>query len=435
MLESGINRSLLVIGNLSNMGTSRTALGTNHASMTTYFLHSYLQAMLNKRHIHSRGLVKLLAWVHQDDLVQLMPRTISSNSKFPTFLNQPTNTSFIVGRDRSNEMIWKYRRHFPIDLASQSRTASTTKAEEIYDPPKRRQPPLFPHPITIPYTSEDRSALMEAPYKSHFFQELLDLEAFFENDRDQWVDTTSMWRRNTKVPKEQTRLSSLRSQYSTRRRQYVTIENLLKERLALDDEERHLASTNGDAEAWSALEKRIRLWLSHKSLQHPTIKKKVLKDMDDWRAFRSEPPVLAWNCRQADPLYPKNDEFYPTGPLSLVELEPNPRFFELIDTHEKITCLYYVNQIWSRSTIQNVGQYLEELAPGSGSLLATRVPSLMDPLKGSSRFLFDVRVRTLPPMTLVELAVALEKFPFRPSFTQMLRSCLVDTPSHFDPET
>ena len=418
-LESGVNRSLLVLANLGQ--TTRKSKAFD-GPLAPFYLQNFVDAMYNKEHIHSHGFVRILAWMSNDQKGGILPRTIAGRTKLGLIFEGTVSPKDIVGRDRSSLFFWRFRRHWPIDVEGSQRLAQSTEKEQLFDPPERRQPELGPHPISVPNDPEGRKIMHKLKNKGAFFDDLLKLEDGVQNNQFRQYKESEQGKRR-RVTDEWKQLTNLRGRYTVKNIQYRQVEEHVNKRLALDEEERSLATSipySPDSKVWAELDSKIRAWKTEGKVWNlNSTKDKVYKDVDDWRAFRTDPPVLAWDQRDIDPLLPQDDEFFPRDVMSLVDLEPKPQLINLIDTPEKPTCLRLICQLLGTSGAQTMEELLEFLTPGAGLQFAARVPSLLDANKGGSRFLYDLRSRTVPSQTLIEMAVALEKFPLRPTFTQM----------------
>ena len=417
-VESGINRSLLVIANLGQ--TARKAKGFD-GPLAPFYLHNFVEAMYGREHIHGQGPVKMLAWVSNDQKGGILPRTISGRSKLGMVFESTVFPKDVAGQDRTKTFFWRMRRHWPIDAESSQRVAEKSGPIQLYDPPERRQPELGPHPISLVNDSQGREVMHQLRNKDVFFEDLLKLEHEFEEQRIKRYKLTEKGKRKT--TDEWKKLTHLRARFQVKHREFLKVEEHVNKRIALDEKEQQLVRSvpfAADSKPWIELESQIKEWQADPRIfELRQTRGKVYKDIDDWRAFRVHPPVLAWDQRDIDPLLVQDNEFFPKYPLSLIDLEPQPQLMSQIDTNDKHVCLRFICQLIGTAGTQSGEELLETLAPGAGPQLAARVPSLLDATTGGTRFLYDLRVRTIPTQTLVEMALALEKFPLRPTITHM----------------
>lgn len=417
-VESGINRSLLVLANLGQ--TARKAKAFD-GPLAPFYLHNFVETMYGREHIHGHGFVRILAWMSNEQKGGILPRTISGRSKLGMVFESTVVPKDVAGQDRTNMFFWRLRRHWPIDVESSQRVAEKSGIFQLYDPPERRQPELGPHPISLSNNEQGRKVMHQLKNKDVFFEDLLELEHDFEEQRIKHYKLTEKGKRKT--TDEWKRLTHLRARFQVKHREFLEVEEHVNKRIALDEEEQQLAGSvaySADSKPWIELESKIKEWKTHPRIfELRQTRGKVYKDIDDWRAFRVHPPILAWDHRDIDPLLVQDNEFFPKYPLSLIDLEPKPQVMSPVNTSDQRVCLRFICQLIGTAGAQSGEELLEILAPGAGSQFAARVPSLLDARKGGTRFLYDLRVRTIPMQTLVEMALALEKFPLRPTITEM----------------
>ncbi len=144
------------------------------------------------------------------------------------------------------------------------------------------------------------------------------------------------------------------------------------------------------------------------------------KYIDDRRGFEQQPPLLQWDRRTAEPLLVKDEEFYPHQKLALLDIQPVPDVLEKLNDFDKRTCFDYLCSILFRNRSQPARIDLEAIAQGGLHEFLEKVPDIRNPLKGGQPNLDDLRSRTLPIDLLVQLALALEKWPFRLQTHQMI---------------
>lgn len=417
-IERGINRSLLVLANLGTL--SQKAKGFQ-GPLPPFYIQNFIEAMYERAHVHSHGYVKMLAWMWNEHTYGLAPRTVAMRTKFTTILDAAVAPKYVVGTDRT-DIRWRNRRHWPIDEADHQRILNHMHQSQAYYPAHRQQLQLGPHPVSFPNTPDGRVAMSKSPNYDPFFGELIERETAAERGHIQKYSNPRVDRTKRRQATEEWKaLMQLRNRHALRHKQYHDIEKLVDQRLAIDDEEEALRCTSesDETQAWTELASKIENWKANRLVNRTTSKEKIFKDVDDWRAFKTSPPVLSWDQREIDPLRPNAEEFIPNEIMTLVDLEPRPDLLDLIDTPEKHTCLRYLGQFVGASGTRSVSELLDIIAPGAGAYLATKVPSLTDPAKGGSRFLSDVRLRTFSAQTLIEMALALEKFPLRPQMSDM----------------
>ncbi|KAL9117850.1 MAG: hypothetical protein Q9187_005606 [Circinaria calcarea] len=172
-----------------------------------------------------------------------------------------------------------------------------------------------------------------------------------------------------------------------------------------------------------------------KQFQHRLDRLPIRRDVtvqtlvDDKRAISVSPPILQWDRRTAEPIIANPQEFHAPKTLALLDFQPRtPSVNPLTKTQRRYLDAMLVSFFINPG--QNVRTALNSLALGAADALIPQAPSLRDPRKGGRYDVDQLRVRLLTTEMLSELAVAWDKWPFRPSMADLMRD--QDTGDYLD---
>jgi transcription factor 1 len=152
---------------------------------------------------------------------------------------------------------------------------------------------------------------------------------------------------------------------------------------------------------------------------------------DTRRAFKTDPPILCWDRRYAEPLKVLPSEFFPMHASCLLDIQPKALWPILRDNYpENYDVFEYIVATLFLLPTQSVRQGLKALAPGAYEWLVAECPSLTDSLKGGCPDLDLITVRCMTTEMYKEIIEAWMKWPFRPSrFTLISKGSDVFDPS------
>ncbi|KAK4697393.1 hypothetical protein P7C71_g687, partial [Lecanoromycetidae sp. Uapishka_2] len=139
---------------------------------------------------------------------------------------------------------------------------------------------------------------------------------------------------------------------------------------------------------------------------------------DDRRAFAMNPPLLMWDRREAEPLTVQDEEFYPQQPLALLDFQPLPKPMPI--TMEQSTYFETLGTLLLGVKGTTNLKHLNTIAPGAYEALVPKVPAIRDPRRGGRRDVESVRARMLTPEMFHGLAVAWDKWLFKPPMNDLL---------------
>ena len=412
---STINSSLLVIANLTGNAVRGSRFG---GAFCKQYLNTYFFTMFHQANsLHKYGLVRMLAWVPEDDKSSFLPRTVASGDRQAIELDLATNIEEVAAGNWYTSADLRRQRHFDMEVESQQRIKERSSPGEIPVPSGRMNPPPIPHPLSFAPDHASLAAMREIPHNVRWIDELSDLETRLARDEiKEWGDQRGKSGSliSGDEDRDRRRLQKIRNLWQTQH-------NTLKKCIALAAEQRvQDGQSRASAASGTGEEDMATAKLVDKLAKLPRDASRSLEKMvDDQRAFDHEPPILAWDRRTKEPLLAQDDEFFPARSLSLLDFRPRTSLPLLLDTTEKRTCFKFVVFTLSQRPRDSVRNALAGLIEAGIDEFIARVPGL-NPLKVGNGNLDEIRVRTLPPEVIVEIALAWETWPFRPAMTDIM---------------
>ncbi|RMZ82678.1 hypothetical protein DV738_g1445, partial [Chaetothyriales sp. CBS 135597] len=412
------NNDLLIVANLSG-----TAMSTARflGSPAAFFLNDLYAALFGLRDdIFRHGLVRVLAWLPEPVLRVLMPRGVEPRSKQSIKLEAAFSITQVAGTVRG--ALGDSDRRWP---GLEAENYKAVQADAAQTPAKRREVPPLPMLTSLP---PDPVVLRRSQYTTgaSFIDDWLSLDAELRTKYPDWFASRAYEAHPRRSgPLEDRKLNEWRKYYSrakTLHTRYHKIESAVNQQRAVDAKYRDVFAKPTPPNIDS-----LQLIRSEAAQASAVLKSlsreaqiQAKKAIDDYRAYDSSPRALEWNKRALDPLVVQASEFKPKHPLALVVLTPRPSFRQSLDSDSKVTCFDYVLNRLSTRLSSSVREALQRLVHGPAEDFIETVPSLTDPIRGGSLDLDQLRMRSLPASTFVDIAVAYEKWPLRPSTTRML---------------
>lgn len=423
--KGSINDSLLILANIS---TSKRF--PSHSGFSDSLEH-ITQYIIGLRHqpnsFHHYGLVRMLAWLPDSEKTTFLPRAITERKSFSVRLDLAAQVSEIAGGSFIPSTFHKPRRQH--DLAVQSERLAAQRAEEagIWDPEDRRPPPTTVPWYEIGLCSDALDQLRRLPCKLPWQDKLLALEEEWSKRKSKVTKQVSKTKREAGRPRsvEPKDLRLLRTKFLTIRKANTLAQQWALQQNDLDKAEiemcrgfsrSRLAATEEDIQR-EAAKLHTEIGKGRKDLAFA-----ARKYIDDRRGFEQDPPLLQWDRRIAEPLLVQNHEFYPRRKMALLDLKPAPEVFSKLTTFDQRTCFDYLCGTLFHNPARCVRNDLANVVQGGLEEFLERVPDLSDPSKGGNSNLDDLRIRTLPVNLLIQLALALEDWPFRLQTHEMVMS-------------
>jgi hypothetical protein len=420
----GLNDSLLVLSNLTSAkGTGVTLSGS--ASATN--LQLYARGMMHlENSFHHYGLVRMLAWLPDNEKLAYLPRTITDRRKFSIRLDLATHVNEVAGAVVETSPSRPTQRQHDLAIESERRVAQRVNDSGVWDPESRRPPASAPPWNEIGLDIDAIEQLRRLPQKLSWQMELLALEDAWR-EREKEIQkavakaSKSRGRRRDKRPEQ---LGLLRTKFLTTRKANTAAQEWAKRQSELDKREIALHTADLRPSKFAAQKKDIQHEAAtlHAEMENgrKDLAQLAKRYIDDRRGFEQNPPLLQWDRRLAEPLVVTDKEFYPPKKMALLDLTPNPEALSKLDDFDKRTCFHYLcSKIW-RNPARSVREDLTTVVQGGLDEFCERVPDLRNLLKGGNPNLDDLRVRTISLDLLVQLTLALETWPFRMQTHEMI---------------
>ncbi|KAL2039545.1 hypothetical protein N7G274_007817 [Stereocaulon virgatum] len=363
------------------------------------------------------GPTRVLMWASDTDRKYMIPKATIDRNKIAAYLEASFHVEQIVGGGNKGN---QKSREDAIELESRRRVAERMANEGIVLPPDRRfvLEDVLCNSSTISRSWHRELEELEEGFKS---QKLSQFEgqppgpliSFAAGRRPkQYSETTpeyKRWRKLDNVLKGENKQIEKVNQY-LRRQDEIDQLDLEAHRDGIDP--------NTQAELLTELDAKIKVYKDAISILREKERFRLNCMDDERRAFAMDPPLLMWDRRTAEPLLTQPDEFWPSynEGLSLVDFQTiDPQPFPMTD--EQSFCFDIVTAnllgISASSDIKSLGKW----APGAFEALVPQVPAFTDPRKGGRRDAESIRNRTLTPEMLYGLAIAWDKWLFKPLFS------------------
>jgi len=364
------------------------------------------------------GPTRMLMWMGDEEKRAVLPRTVHYRSKVAVAIDSAFHVEEIAGAAPSAKGA---HREDALELESGKKVALRTEAENTSVPPNRR--------------SEIKDTIMHASDISReWHAELQVLENGFKNHEFSQVvggppgpvpDIGKAGTRAKSKPKNTPEYDRLRMLRNILRGENKRIENanrILQRQEEIDKLDRQAHRERIDPQEQSQILEALDAKIKDYKDQLASMSTKEVNHMlfldDDRRAFAMDPPLLMWDRRKAEPLTVQDDEFYPSQHLALLDFQPRlnitPMTMEQSMYFETIATL-----LMGAKGTTNL-KHLNTIAPGAYEALVPKVPAIQDPRRGGRRDIDSVRARCLTLEMLRGLAIAWDKWLFKPDMNDLL---------------
>lgn len=454
------NKHLIITANLAGRVVTT---GHYQGFLSKLFIDAFQRSIaFDTGHLHANkyGLIKLLAWIPETEKYSIVPRCTGPRFRTSRMLEAACHIREIVssfpnhGQDKVN-VPWH-----GAAIQSMQEVAQNQSKSGINVPDHRKQPE--PQPPSAFYSAdpanvENLRSLERRPplvdqyittygkiQKEHsnwFKQFCEDRAADLRTDlRSPKPDRLPHHDADTDFPPQTTsddedirrQYITFRNRMTTTHNQFVKVDEHARRMIALERELTDLRRENPDDKT-PYLVRLKELKDSGEFTRLEAIRQKFFKDnrhrylkaLDDYRSLLPQPHVLAWHNRTFEPLlcHPKTD-FTPHQPMTLVEVTPKEEFVRRINTSTRWICFDFIVHQLDQYTHTTVKRALEKLIGEDDAKryqdFVDSIPSLTDPLYGGHHDLGMIRCRTLPMDTVIDIALAYEKYPFRKDEAHMV---------------
>ena len=426
---TGRNDSLLIIANMSSLhNKSNTLSSSGHDSHRK--LLAFANAVSAGSGFHAHGPVRMLMWVTEKEKQNILPRTVSHRKRASLYWEMYCHIEEIVtGSQPVREKIGS-REDF-LNVASSQQVAERMRRQNLQIPEGRRdetqrkvqeslQGDIRDDAVTVA-----NAGCISPSISREWHKELRQLRAGFESGKlSQFIggapglETTERKRRGDSrhFTPEWMRLVEMERTVKSQERRKNDVGTLVNQQEELDalelDAYREGLDEVERQEKLHELEQHSRDFKAQLAKLNVARRKQFNFLLDDRRAFAQNPPLLMWDHRSAEPLVARDDEFYRPKELALLDIQPRfPNPFPMTIAQEA-----YFRVI--TGTLFSYGSQtpacLKQLAPGAMEALVSRVPALQDPRKGGRRSLEDLRSRVMTGEMAHGLALAWDKWAFKP---------------------
>ena len=428
------NNSILIIANL--VGQLSQVMGeSKYRTSPSAIMKAidYSRAARHRTGFHKYGPTRMLMWLSHEDKRSLLPRTVGYRGKLAVCMEAHSNLEEIVGFPHVSDPI---RREDALDIESRKRVAERMREKSIKIPPHRQ--------IKL----EDRRYDFSQTSR-HWHKEVQELEEGFRAGKftkyaegpaatpdDEHIPQTGNRKRPRNYTPEFKRMRAFRNTINAENNTIDKINSVLKSQERIDqmdlDLHREDIKPSEREEIIKALNASIRDYKSELRL----LTKKQLTRLyfldDDRRAIAMDPPLLMWDRREAEPLLAREDEFHIPAQIALLDFRPKMTNEFPMTLEQSI----YFDMI-STSLLSPTGhaglERLKTTAPGAFEALVPQVPAIQDPAKGGRYDIDSVRARTIIPEIYHSLALAWDKWAFKPSIgSTMVDSSTSSRPSDDD---
>lgn len=402
--------------------------------MSKVFINNLWHSIWGQRgNLYRNGMFRTLAWIPHQERHVLLPRSVAIRRKQSITLEATAAVHELAAPSRlDRQRIGQGERWADLDTEDHLRVQATSKAEGIIIPYSRQQPLPPPPLLTLKPTA---ATLREAAFTSDakWVPELIELENHLKEHDTEWYNAAlKLDAEDTKhrmKPLEATSkrkawrnlMSRIRTEHNTRMKaiDLVNQQRLLERQW----KDAILASPSGSLNASSEKSLQKKADSLGAKLKKLARNNRVFaeKAIDDSRAYDHHPRVLLWNNRTGEPLLVHKDEFSPpTHQMAFFDIVPKADLTDRLDSDDKLICFGHLMGLVSTYSGKSVYEVCSMLIPGGVDDFLKTVQGLHDPTKGGWYDPTMLRIRSLPVDLFVEIALAFEKWPFRPTTQSLL---------------
>lgn len=433
-MSEGRNESLLIIANVGDLLRSRLrGPPTSHVR-----LFHYLNNIKFKQNFQAHGTVRLLLWMQDSEKRAILPRTVSHRRKLSLEAEMSCHIEEIVGGPASQI---SQRREDILDINSSRQVAEAMAKQNIRIPFERKDEAQKLVDGNLLSTNGDQKALIENTLKiaSTHRSWHTDLEQMREDFRDgkfseyedQITPATDAKMKVGKREKSKIRASRTPEYLKLRELQRVfdgqirtneQVNSFLRQDELIKCLESNTKNQILDEVQRQRKEKELRRLIEDLKRSLEKVPKIVREAFwyvsDNRRAFNQNPPLLMWDCRTAEPLIAREDEFYNPTSLALLDFQPKVSDpFPMSSTESSIFQIL-AGALFSNGC--NTIFYLNSLAPGATEAIAAKVPALRDSSRGGRQDLWELRARCFTPDMFYGITKAWETWPFKLPLTELM---------------
>lgn len=401
------NDTLLVTGNLAFHPKKRYR---TFDSVTRLVLFQFISAIRASSLFQKYGLVRMLLWTGDDDKFSLLPRSVQRRKRMAVDGELSTEwiTEVASGDGNTGPKGGWFFRDTGIDMDSGRRVLQSMKESGIEIPPGRETQlakDIRAEGERAGFAAGSRAATFNRPYVG----ELEKLEAQFAAGA---FDMASG---------EYQRLKALRYKSNWDAGRADTNLDLLRERDAIAR-----LLERGNATSVAEADARERAWNERIQRMNNNMRNEFMLGRDNLHIFQQSPPVLSWDRRTLEPLAVQPTEFFPNVHCTLLDIQPKAMHPLLRAMGPSSSRSGDVFELLLRGIFQfsndPIRKSLESVWPAAADGVLPHVVSMRDrnlggmPVGGWG----ELSARSMNERQLVEMLEAWMRWPFRPSFPELV---------------
>ena len=365
------------------------------------------------------GPLRVLLWLSDEDTRGLLPRTVGYRAKTSVHMEANFDLEQIVSFPLASDS--KIRREDGLDIESSKQVARRMQERDIKIPVHRQRRLESERSdlseVTRPWHKELRQ--LEEDYQLRKFSKYVESSTGESSDQDESGARSGKGskRKLGVCTPEYKKMMTLRSVANGQNVSMDRINKVLREQEKIDQMDLDLHRDNIDSSEQRRIIEALDSSIQDYKKAQETLTVKQLKTLffldDDRRAFAMDPPLLMWDRRKAEPLLAKEDDFYGSGKVALLDFQPKRRD-EMPMTSEQSLYFDMISTCIFGPRGQTTLRHLKTIAPGAFEALVPQVPAIRDPRKGGRYDIDSVRARVLTLEMIHGLAVAWDNWAFKP---------------------
>lgn len=418
------NNSILIIANLAGqrskiVGESRAAVSAHVKAI------DFSHAVRHQSGFQNYGPGRMLMWLSDEDKRPLLPRTVGYRGKLSMYMEANLDLEEIVGFPHASDA--KIRREDALNIQSSEQVAKRMQVKNIKIP-LHRQARLGDRISDLSEVSRNwhrELQDMEERFQSGKFNQYVEGPAaeLIDGDLSRATSGKAKRRKLVTLTPEYSRMMTLRYVANGQNVTIDRINTMLKTQEDIDKVDLELHRDNIKAEDQKEIIKAMDSKIQVFKNKLETLTAKQMTGLffldDDRRAFAMDPPLLMWDRRNAEPLSAHENEFYAPGEIALLDFQPkSTNRFPM--TSEQSVYFDLISTSLFGPAGKTTLKHLKTLAPGAYEALVPQVPAIRDPRKGGRYDIESVRVRAVTPEMIHGLAVAWDKWVFKPPLEDTL---------------
>ncbi|KAK4146664.1 uncharacterized protein C8A04DRAFT_9624 [Dichotomopilus funicola] len=361
------------------------------------------------------GLVRMLIWAEDADTKAILPRTIQARKKLAIEAELSTDwVTQLVSPDAPRPTAagasrW-YLRSESLNLES-ARRALVRMQDQGFKLIRGREPEHVRE--FFDFVDPDKSA---GP-KNQFTRKGRPGDIELVQLQKEWDDGTIQ-----EGSKEHKRLSHLVHLQTFDSRRAVVTERLMREHDAIV---RDYVKAGDDEAKQQEVLARAKAWTDTINKFEKKTRNEIVLLRDNRHVVKQDKPFMNWDRRYIEPLRAEPQEFFPAAPCVLLDIQPRavPSILrEIGPTSSRGGDMF---ELLLRGLVQHildpVDGCMNTITPGAGDWVVPHCKTMHDPTVGGHvPGLLWPSTRTLSTDHLVELTEQWMKWPFRPSYEQLV---------------